>query len=212
MTEQINHSLENRKQIFLKAAEGLFAQHGFKGTSIRMIARALNVNSAMISYYFGSKESLYIQIFRNRLVAITDEIKSLENLDLDPPEKLEAYLLSYIKRISTDQIFHRLLYNQLATRQHPEVISLVTKARIEIFSFLLKVVKSGIKTKQFNLIDEEIFALNILSFIPSVFTGNLSSLLHLDKHVKEDISGRMIDHIMSMVIPVRLQSKTKYDV
>jgi TetR/AcrR family transcriptional regulator len=212
MTVQINHSLEDRKQVFLKAAEGLFAQHGFERTSIRMIAGALNVNSAMISYYFGSKEALYLQIFRNRLVAITDEIKKFENLDLDPPKKLETYLLSYIKRISSDQIFHRLLYTQLATRQHPEVISLVTKARTEIFSFLLKVVKSGIKTRQFNLIDEQIFVLNILAFIPSVFTGNLNSLLHLDKHVSEDISERMIGHIMTMVIPAGLQSKKTYDV
>jgi len=212
MTEQINHSLKNRKQIFLKAAESLFAQHGFDGTSIRMIAKALDVNSAMISYYFGSKESLYLQIFRNRLVAITDEIKRFENLDLDPSKKLEAYLISYIGRISSDPIFHQLLYNQLATRQHPEVISLVTEARIEIFSFLLKVIKTGIKTGQFNLIDEEILALNILSFIPSVFTGNLSSLLQLDKQMKQDISARMIGHIMSMVSPVIRQSKTTYDV
>jgi hypothetical protein len=30
MTVQINHSLEDRRQVFLKAAEALFAQHGFE--------------------------------------------------------------------------------------------------------------------------------------------------------------------------------------
>lgn len=207
MTEQTDLSLLDRKQILLKAAEELFAKNGFDGTSIRLISKELGMNSAMVSYYFGSKEALYLQIFRNRLIEITDEIRVFDNRDLDPARKLETYLKSYIHRISSDQNFHRLLYNQLATRQHPKVISLVSEARKEIFSFLLKLVKNGILTGHFTRIDEEIFALNILSFIPSVFTGTLSALIHLDRPVRDDITGRIVDHIMSIVIPARLHLK-----
>ncbi len=47
----------NEKQLqILEVAEKLFAANGFDGTSIRDIASEAEVNIAMISYYFGSKE------------------------------------------------------------------------------------------------------------------------------------------------------------
>ena len=42
----------------MEAAEELFAEKGFSGTSVRDIADAADVNVAMISYYFGSKEKM----------------------------------------------------------------------------------------------------------------------------------------------------------
>jgi TetR/AcrR family transcriptional regulator len=204
MTQQTDHSLQDSKQILLKGAEELFAKHGFDGTSIRLIAKELGVNSSMTSYYFGSKEALYLQIFKNRLIEITAEINMFDQHELDSESKLRGYLLLYIKRISSNESFHRLLYNQLATRHHPAVIAMVTEARVQIYRFLLKIIHSGIQTGQFKSIDAEIFALNILSFIPSVFTGNLSSLMHLTEPVRDDITGRMINHILLMAIPEKL--------
>ncbi|SDH75316.1 TetR/AcrR family transcriptional regulator [Mucilaginibacter sp. P25] len=201
MTQQTDHSSQVSKQLLLEGAEELFARYGFDGTSIRLIAKKLDINSGMISYYFGSKEALYLEIFKNRLIQITAEISEFDRFELDAEEKLRGYLLIYIKRISSNENFHRLLYNQLATHRHPAVIAMVTEARVHIYQFLLKIISSGIQTGQFKSIDAEIFALNILSFIPPVYTGNLSSLMHLNEPVRNDITGRMIDHILLMVIP-----------
>jgi len=58
----------NDKQIhILQMAEKLFAENGFDGTSIRDIAKEANVNIAMISYYFGSKEKLLEYLIINSL-------------------------------------------------------------------------------------------------------------------------------------------------
>jgi AcrR family transcriptional regulator len=40
-----------------RTAESLFSQKGFDGTSVRDIAEAAGINTAMISYYFGSKKN-----------------------------------------------------------------------------------------------------------------------------------------------------------
>lgn len=47
----------------LDAALRLFAEHGFSKTSIRQIAEAASVNTALISYYFGDKKGLYRATF-----------------------------------------------------------------------------------------------------------------------------------------------------
>jgi len=57
----------NEKQIqIIEAAEKLFSENGFDGTSVRDIAEEAGVNLAMISYYFGSKEKLMESIFKHR--------------------------------------------------------------------------------------------------------------------------------------------------
>jgi AcrR family transcriptional regulator len=45
----------------------LFAEHGFKGVSVRDISTAARVNVAAISYHFGSKQGLYRTIFETVL-------------------------------------------------------------------------------------------------------------------------------------------------
>jgi len=203
MTAATDQSSSDSRQHLLKGAEALFAKNGFDGTSIRLIAKELAINSGMISYYFGSKEALYLEIFKNRLIEITAEITEFDHLELKAEEKLRIYLQRYIDRISGNENFHRLLYNQLATRRHPAVIAMVTEARVRIYQFLLKIISSGIATGDFKNIDAEILALNILSFIPSVFTGNVSSLMHPTGTVRDDLTGRMIDHILLMVMPAK---------
>ena len=51
----------------LDAAEALFMEHGFDGTSMRMITGQAGVNLAAINYHFGSKEGLFQGVFRRRL-------------------------------------------------------------------------------------------------------------------------------------------------
>jgi len=45
----------------------LFAEHGFKGVSVRDIAAAAQANVAAVSYHFGSKQGLYRTIFETIL-------------------------------------------------------------------------------------------------------------------------------------------------
>jgi AcrR family transcriptional regulator len=43
------------------AARELFLRHGYQGTTVRAIAAAAGVDSALISYHFGSKQGLFGQ-------------------------------------------------------------------------------------------------------------------------------------------------------
>ncbi|MGC3963391.1 MAG: TetR family transcriptional regulator [Rhodocyclaceae bacterium] len=54
----------------LDAAEKLFAEHGFDGTSMRLITSVAGVNLASVNYHFGSKEGLFQEVFRRRLTEL----------------------------------------------------------------------------------------------------------------------------------------------
>lgn len=65
----------------LDAAEGLFCEHGFAGTSVRDIAAAAKCNLASVSYYFGGKEKLYTDVWRRRLLILRDsQIAGIEKV------------------------------------------------------------------------------------------------------------------------------------
>lgn len=82
----------------LDAAEELFCERGFDGTSIRDIAAAAGCNIAAVNYYFGSKDNLYLEVWRRHLGAMREtRIASIEKVmrreDAEP--SLEELLSSY---------------------------------------------------------------------------------------------------------------------
>ena len=69
----------NRARI-VKAAIDEFASRGFKGASMDAIAARTHTTRALINYYFGGKEKLYLAV----LEQVYAEIREAENLlDLD---------------------------------------------------------------------------------------------------------------------------------
>ncbi|HMU16493.1 MAG TPA: TetR family transcriptional regulator [Thauera aminoaromatica] len=83
----------------LDAAERLFVENGFDGTSMRMITGAANANLAAINYHFGGKDALVQEVFRRRLAALNarrlDELDRLEaeaaGAPLKPSRIVEAF-------------------------------------------------------------------------------------------------------------------------
>jgi AcrR family transcriptional regulator len=87
----------------LDAAEKLFGEHGFAGTSLRQITTRAKVNLAAVNYHFGSKEELYAQVFVRRIepinarrIALLDEAAHLSG---DHPVPLRAILESFIRPV-----------------------------------------------------------------------------------------------------------------
>jgi AcrR family transcriptional regulator len=65
----------------IEAAEDLFCRHGFNETSVRDIAAAADCNVASVNYYFGGKDSLYLEIWRRRLAQMRESrLASIERV------------------------------------------------------------------------------------------------------------------------------------
>jgi TetR/AcrR family transcriptional regulator, regulator of cefoperazone and chloramphenicol sensitivity len=58
----------------LAAASALFAERGFRATTIREIAAHANVNVAAGNYHYGSKKALYLEVLRAQFAQIRREL------------------------------------------------------------------------------------------------------------------------------------------
>jgi AcrR family transcriptional regulator len=89
--------LDSREKL-LAAALHLFATHGVDRVSVRDIARAAGVNSALVGYYFRGKQGLLSQLYRRHCEPMNAErIRLLESFSrggkTPPLEKvLEAFV------------------------------------------------------------------------------------------------------------------------
>src|SRR5262245_9737054 len=88
----------------LVAAEGLFSERGFAGTSTRDIAASAGVTSAMVHYYFGNKDGLYRAILENAVATVRSFIAEAAQSRAPASVRLTrfieveaAYLLSHTK-------------------------------------------------------------------------------------------------------------------
>jgi AcrR family transcriptional regulator len=62
---------EITRERIMKAAERLFAERGYEGTSVRAIVAKARVNQAAINYHFAGKEGLYREVLRTAFRALT---------------------------------------------------------------------------------------------------------------------------------------------
>jgi AcrR family transcriptional regulator len=84
------------RERILKAAERLFAERGYDGTSVRTIVAKAKVNQAAINYHFEGKDGLYREVLRTAFRALTEdqlahgeEIKTMSR---------EAALAEFVRR------------------------------------------------------------------------------------------------------------------
>lgn len=85
--------LDTKKSILRVAAQH-FAQHGYRGTSLREITKELGINVAAIHYHFGSKEGIYHAVVFQFFNQIREERMALltacEKRRNDDPQLLES--------------------------------------------------------------------------------------------------------------------------
>ncbi len=98
---------DTRTQI-LDAAEHLFAEHGYRGTSVRAITTRAGANLAAVGYHFGSKAELMAAVVRRVVEPITAAqcagLDKLLAVTPDPPvgELVEAFAGPLFDEMLTD--------------------------------------------------------------------------------------------------------------
>jgi AcrR family transcriptional regulator len=115
----------DKKEVILREAEKLFGEQDFDAVSIRDLAKAANVNIAMISYYFGSKEKLFEALIASRISESLGSLQDIAASDMSFIEKMYAVIDFYVNRLSTHQSFQKLLHREMSISNRPQFRNLI---------------------------------------------------------------------------------------
>jgi len=140
----------NDKQLdILQAAEKLFSEEGFDGASIRNIAKEANVNIAMISYYFGSKEKLLEALIVHRISGMRMQLEHISHEDLSPLEKADRLIDLYISRINKNKCMYQILHFELSSRKRGVDMNAFTDIKRANFEAFKNIIREGQDTGVF---------------------------------------------------------------
>jgi AcrR family transcriptional regulator len=137
----------NDKHIqIIETAEQLFAKKGYEATTVRDIAGQADVNIAMISYYFGSKEKLLEALFNHRLGSIKMGVESLLKNDfLSPGKKIDILIDEHIERVIHHKGFYKIMLCEQVINKNPVIINLLIEIKKRNAELINKLINDGQK-------------------------------------------------------------------
>ena len=157
---------KDKKLIIVEKAEELFASQGFSGTSVREIAKAADVNVAMISYYFGSKEQLLMEIFKYRSDYLQTKVDDLlNNSSLSWWDKLDIHIDYYVEKMRDNQHLHRIIIREVDMNSGTEMSEFILQRKKAHFKQFSQFVHQG---QEAGVFAKDVDLLGLYTLLPGV--------------------------------------------
>lgn len=196
-----------KKERILEAAEELFAEKGFEGTSVRDIAQKAEINLAMISYYFGSKEKLLESLILYRYSYSAGLLEELnQDTTLDPMEKMERVIEFYVDRVMSNHRFHNIIGRQISLISDKKLQDLMVDIKLQNLELVRRIIQEGQKRQIFQEVDIELTMSSIMGTISQL---TLSKPLYCRIIGKENLSDAEYLDQMKVRLKVHLKHLIK---
>ena len=133
----------------LDAAENLFATRGFSATTIKQIAAAAGVNSALLYYYFENKETLYRETIRRILSTMAGQGLNLLDHPASPTEGVRSLVRFQSAFLSSRPHLPRLIAREFAGQETTNAIPLFGELLAKLFARLCETIREGQRRGEF---------------------------------------------------------------
>ena len=130
----------------LDAAREHFLSREFKAVSIRRIAATAGVNGAMVNYYFGGKQGLYMAMVEDLFRRLED---SLGALDKDSALTVADFSNSYCKLLAENPWWPNFFVREVLFSEGETREAIIDKFRSVFAPRLLQSIQAGISEGHF---------------------------------------------------------------
>lgn len=194
----------DKKEWILTIAENLFAELGFDGTSTRLIAKEAGVNMAMLNYYFGGKEGLYLAVLEKRIQENHLKLQSINNENISSFEKLDRFIDSYVEKMLNNCGYQKIIYREMSLMQRSTVTNQITSMLSKNIIEVKKILTDGIANGSFADVDVEMLIASM--FGTKIYLTNASPMASFlfnqniddNKIINEEIKIRLKNHLKRM--------------
>lgn len=196
----------DKKQHIIDTAIPLFAEKGFEGCSIRDLASRAEVNVAMINYYFGSKDNLFVEMVAYKATFMRGKLDEIENNpDLTEIEKIDAIIESYVDRLLSQPYFHRILYQELLRADRKDLHEKIIGIFIKNTRTLRTIINSGVEKKIFKPVDPELTMATLIGTINQVMLSKAMCIMlveekeDFDPYTDKQFRNRLVTHLKQII-------------
>ena len=141
----------DKKDHILDVAERVFSELGYDGASTHTISGEAGVNMAMLNYYFGSKEGLFLAVFNRKINSFAQILQGLNSDEnLNTWQKVEKYIDLYAERVVNNNCFQKMLYQELSRTKRGELTDKLTTIVMTNCIELKKILSEGVEKGELN--------------------------------------------------------------
>lgn len=155
----------------LAAARALFADKGFDKTSTREIASAVGANLALIAYYFGSKEELYLAVLQESAERLrAGPVFSICLTGMSRAEYqalLRGVITLHLQALAAEPELMLIVQRELLDGA-PRCLPLINGLMQEMLQHLVEVLREG---KRLGYVRQELHEVTFLMLLSRAITG-----------------------------------------
>lgn len=186
----IKTGLSRKKQIEEKATE-LFRLKGYSATSMRDLAREMEIEAASLYSHIKSKEEILQKICFQMAEEFFKVLSKIDKLELSASEKLQAGITEHIKVITKDVSASAVFLNEWRHLSEPHLGDFLLM-RENYEQKFMEIIKEGIETKEFKVVDERFAAQFILSSINWTYKWYKPT----GKMTPEEVGGKLANFLI----------------
>src|ERR1700720_2161548 len=108
------HRSPDTRDRVLSVALGLFAEHGYRGTSLRDIARRIGIKAPSLLHHFPSKEQLYLAVLDKMFESLEDAANAIAWGRESRQERMRQAVGNAIDFIASHPDFVRIMWKEMA--------------------------------------------------------------------------------------------------
>ncbi|MGB6968046.1 MAG: TetR/AcrR family transcriptional regulator [Methyloceanibacter sp.] len=151
---------------FLSTALDLFAERNFASVTIKDIAQALGVNTALIYYYFDSKTDLFRATIEHAVGRAFENVRALADKSADPPSIIAAWLENHVHKYAEIHRFVKIALDFRGAHEgDPKIAAAIEGFYDEERKLLSKIIRQGIKQGLFKPVDPSRMAQFISTYL-----------------------------------------------
>ena len=151
---------------FLATSLDLFAERNFASVTIKDIAKALGVNTALIYYYFDSKTDLFRATIETPSARAFENVRALDNKSADPATIIAAWLSNHVNKYAEIHRFVKIALDFRGAHEgNPDISKTIESFYVEERKLLSKIIREGIKQGLFKPVDPNRMAQFISTYL-----------------------------------------------
>ena|SRR5688572_25180747 len=186
----------SRKDQIEQTATALFKSRGYAATSMRDLATALGLEAASLYSHIKSKEEILQRICFRMANEFFEGLEQAEKTPGNSREKLEAAIKSHLTVLTKQPAASAVFQNEWKHLSEPFLTDFL-KLRNDYENHFRQIIKAGNATGEFNVSDEKMATLMLLSSLNFVHTwykpdGNLTP-----EQISETLSNMLLNGIVS---------------
>lgn len=185
--------MADRKSQIIHTAARLFRRHGYHNTSVRDIARELDLQGGSLYSHIDGKEEVLWDILDRAADEFLHAIRPIAASDLPPADKLRKAIHAHVRVITDDLAAATVYFHEWRFLSEPRR-SVFLSRRNEYEDIMGGIVEAGIAAGDFQDVDPKFATLLILSAVNWIYQwyrpdGALSPDEIADRFIRLIFSG-----------------------